>query len=260
MDGIYVASRASLPARSAMWREFRKAGYPIISSWIDEAGEGQTDDLEELWQRISTEVAGCCGLVFYAETDDLPLKGALIEVGMAIALGKKVYTAMPGVDLEFRSMRPVGSWLHHPLVTKCGSAKEALDMAHSRLPKRDGAEGGTAQGSGDCLCSSRTCHLNHPHRNQFVAPPAPSVVAESGLREWTPVDSLPPAGKNVAILIEDANVYIHGWATAGYFHSCEGGWWHGVPGDYRSCRDQRWTVTHWAYLPEIASQRENVHV
>jgi hypothetical protein len=67
---------------------------------------------------------------------------------------------------------------------------------------------------------------------------------------WTSVQQeLPPPSKNVAILVEDANVSIHGWATAGYYHSAISGWWHGTPGDYRSCNDQRWTVTHWTNLP-----------
>ena len=69
---------------------------------------------------------------------------------------------------------------------------------------------------------------------------------------WIPVtEKLPPAGKNVAILVSDASVAIHDWATAGYYHSTSGGWWHGVPGDYRSCRDQRWDVTHWVHLPAL---------
>lgn len=69
---------------------------------------------------------------------------------------------------------------------------------------------------------------------------------------WIPIsEKLPAAGKNVAVLIEDTDVYILGWATAGYYHSPESGWWHGVPGDYRSCRDGRWTVTHWTELPAV---------
>ena len=69
---------------------------------------------------------------------------------------------------------------------------------------------------------------------------------------WIPVeDRLPREGKNVAILVKDPDVWIFGWATAGYYHSAESGWWHGTPGDYRSCRDQRWIVSHWADLPDV---------
>lgn len=70
------------------------------------------------------------------------------------------------------------------------------------------------------------------------------------MSEWISVkDQLPPEGKNVAIVVEDSAVFIHGWVTAGYYHSPASGWWHGTPGDYRSCRDQRWIVTHWQPLP-----------
>lgn len=51
---IYVASRASIPARSQMWRDFRASGH-----------------------RISA-------VILYAETGDFPLKGALIECGIAL--------------------------------------------------------------------------------------------------------------------------------------------------------------------------------
>src|SRR5690606_5090911 len=54
--GVYVASRASAPERPAMWRKLRDHGHPIISTWIDEAGEGESHDLGDLWGRILREV------------------------------------------------------------------------------------------------------------------------------------------------------------------------------------------------------------
>lgn len=68
MSGIYVASRVH---RAPMWQKLRTGGFSITSTWIDEAGEGETEDFGELWERISDK------LVLYAETDDFPLKGAL---------------------------------------------------------------------------------------------------------------------------------------------------------------------------------------
>lgn len=124
--GIYVASRASVPERAALWRTFRADGWPIVSTWIDEDGEGATEDFGELWERITREVTGAAGLVFYAEPGDLPLKGALVEVGMALAAGVPVYAHLPGIALEPRSMRPVGSWLRHPLVTVVDRIETAL--------------------------------------------------------------------------------------------------------------------------------------
>lgn len=123
---IYVASRASVPERGVMWRKFRAGGFRITSSWIDEDGEGQSDDLADLWQRISDEVARAYGVVLYAESNDFPLKGALIEVGIAIGLNKPIIVCLPNVELEPRSCRPIGSWINHPLVSRNDSVHAAM--------------------------------------------------------------------------------------------------------------------------------------
>lgn len=131
--GVYIASRASLPERSANWRMLRDiGGWHIISSWIDEAGEGRTADFSELWLRIENEIRNAERLILYVEADDFPLKGALIEVGMALALGVPVYVVAPGVILEERSCRPLGSWMRHPRVTLRNSMADALDGASRR--------------------------------------------------------------------------------------------------------------------------------
>lgn len=109
-----------------MWRDFRADGWPIISTWIDEDAEGATDDFSYLWSRIAREVAGSAGLILYAEPQDMPLKGALIEAGMAIGSGVPVFAVLPGVVLEPRSMRPVGSWLLHPSVQIVDRVETAL--------------------------------------------------------------------------------------------------------------------------------------
>lgn len=113
---FYVASRASVPERGAMWRALRASGIPVTSTWIDEDGEGQTEDNGELWERIRREVRAAEALILYVEPDDFPLKGALVEVGMAMALNIPVGVIAPGVELQARSLRPLGSWAAHPRV------------------------------------------------------------------------------------------------------------------------------------------------
>lgn len=131
-NGVYVASRASLPARPAMWRLLRSEGWPIVSSWIDEAGPGETADMCELWSRIRGEIASSIGLVLYVEREDFPLKGALVEAGIAIGLGKPVVVVLGGgLTLEPGSMRPLGSWSQHPLV-EFKAMDEALDWLRWR--------------------------------------------------------------------------------------------------------------------------------
>lgn len=126
MAGVYVASRASLPERGQMWRDLRASGVAITSTWIDEDGPGQTGCNRELWSRIEREVKAAAALILYVEPGDFPLKGALIEVGMAIAAGRPVYVVAPGVELEERSLRPLGSWALHPLVTFTSSVADAV--------------------------------------------------------------------------------------------------------------------------------------
>lgn len=141
---LYVASRASLAARPRMWQRLRAKGWPIVSTWIDETGEGETDDFTELWARIEKEVRAAAGLILYAEASDFPLKGALVEVGMAIGMGKPVAVVVPDVLLCDRHMRPLGSWAHHPLVTICND----LDQARSIVNMPPGADQESARGPG----------------------------------------------------------------------------------------------------------------
>lgn len=131
MTKFYTASRASLPERPAMWRKLRDGGVKITATWIDEAGEGETACMTDLWRRIDYEVRSADFLILYAEPDDFPLKGALIEVGMAIGNGKRVLVVVPGVELEPRSLRPLGSWAMHPLVTFHHTIRHALDHAYA---------------------------------------------------------------------------------------------------------------------------------
>lgn len=132
--GTYIASRASIPERSARWRRLRdEDGWKVTSSWIDEAGAGETSDLGSLWERIAAEVARSERLVLYVEPGDFPLKGALIEVGMALAHLVPIYVVAPGVVLEPTSFRPIGSWVRHPLVTFCETMEEALDGASMNM-------------------------------------------------------------------------------------------------------------------------------
>jgi len=127
-SGTYIASRASLPERSAAWRRLRDVdGWKITSSWIDEAGIGETVDLGQLWERIESEIRRSERLVLYVEPDDFPLKGALIEVGMAIAHRIPIRVVAPGVVIEPVSFRPLGSWVRHWSVKFNDTMNEALE-------------------------------------------------------------------------------------------------------------------------------------
>jgi hypothetical protein len=122
---IYVASRVK---HAPMWKELRDLGCKIGSIWIDEAGEGETGDFSELWDRIRNEIKGSDALVLYVEKEDFPLKGALVECGIAMAFRVPIYIYTNAV-IEGRTMRPIGSWSLHENVRFCDSLKEAIDLA-----------------------------------------------------------------------------------------------------------------------------------
>lgn len=117
----YVASKVQ---HATMWKQHRDQGVPIVSTWIDEAEPGQTKDLGELWVRIKEEIRRCDGLVFYAAPNEL-LKGAFVEVGMALALDKPV-VAVINMRLEGRTHYPIGSWLDHPQVMRAPTVTDAF--------------------------------------------------------------------------------------------------------------------------------------
>lgn len=112
MIKIYAASRASIPERGIMWRELRTQGAGIVSSWID----GEVSDYSQLWVNITKEIEMADRLVLYVEPEDFPLKGAFIEAGIALGLGKPIYIVAPNVEIDKVNFRPLGSWTTHPLV------------------------------------------------------------------------------------------------------------------------------------------------
>jgi hypothetical protein len=115
---FYGASRATNQARPAMWAQLRDVqGFDINSSWVDLAMAGGAADLEELWSNIVSEIGDCDCLVLYAEADDFPLKGAFVEVGVALGRGKPVRIVAPGVPLAMDDFKPFGSWAKHRLVS-----------------------------------------------------------------------------------------------------------------------------------------------
>jgi len=115
MSGIYVASKTK---HAHIWKSFRDKGFPIISTWIDEAGEGETKDLSDLWVRCVQEAADCSLLIAYIEDGEV-FKGGYIEIGVALGNGKPVYLIgnFPG------------TFMNHPLV----SCFDSLDDAFAAL-------------------------------------------------------------------------------------------------------------------------------
>ena len=115
---FYIASKTT---HAEQWRAMRQSGIRINATWIDEAGEGQSADYSELAARCIAEACGADAVVLYCEAGEI-LKGAMIEVGAALAVGKEVRCVgdCPSISRVFRK---------HPLWRNCGSLTEAFANA-----------------------------------------------------------------------------------------------------------------------------------
>lgn len=114
---IYVASKS---AYGREWVAMRETGVPIISTWIDQSGLGETMDWPLLWTNCIAEASSANALVLIRRHYDI-LKGAWIEMGAALGNNIPVFA----VGIESYSIR------HHPLVTLCKTEAEAFSLARS---------------------------------------------------------------------------------------------------------------------------------
>lgn len=85
---IYVASKTKF---APIWKKFRSEGYPIVSSWLDEADKTNSN-LTELWKKNIEESSSCGVLVYFAEIPtgitskkETVSNGGLVEVGSALS-------------------------------------------------------------------------------------------------------------------------------------------------------------------------------
>lgn len=124
---------ASKTRHADKWKALRAAGNPVNSTWIDEAGPGDTLDFAHLWVRCVTEASEADALLLYCDHDDGPeiLKGALVEVGAALGAGKPVF-AVGVKDWQ-------GSWVNHPLVIRCRDIQDAVERIRQHTACRDAA-------------------------------------------------------------------------------------------------------------------------
>ena len=101
---IYIASKVKHADR---WRKIASA-HPVSSSWIYEAGEGETTDFNDLWSRCLAEATQSKALVAYRE-DGETMKGAWAEIGAALSHGVPVHA----VGLEDFTIGKFQGITHH---------------------------------------------------------------------------------------------------------------------------------------------------
>jgi hypothetical protein len=89
MAGIYVLSH---PKHAAVWRKYKREGYPIVSTWVDDPHmqESRSKYIPN-WLVVEKEIEVCSCAFIYSSCDDLP-NNLLIEVGMFIGYHKLIYS------------------------------------------------------------------------------------------------------------------------------------------------------------------------
>lgn len=151
-SGIYIASKAKHGPR---WQALRTSGVPIVSTWIDESGEGETSDWSDLWDRCIAEATTCAAMVVYVEDGEVH-KGSLVEVGAALYAGVPVFWVGPEYSTAPR----------HRNVRRVATLDEAITasllLARAGAPRR--AERGAPVLScfvkGDSLDGDDVCECN----------------------------------------------------------------------------------------------------
>lgn len=123
--GIYFASKTKHAQR---WIALRGAGVPVISTWIDEAGVGETSDWQDLWDRCLREASTAAALVMYVEPGETH-KGSLAEVGAALRAGVPMFWVGPEVGTIRRARG----------VTICETIEDAIDRASTAVEVAEAA-------------------------------------------------------------------------------------------------------------------------
>ncbi|MHB8258495.1 MAG: hypothetical protein ACYDHY_18810 [Acidiferrobacterales bacterium] len=118
VDTTFRVYTAAKTAHAPKWRALRDAGYRIVASWVDEAGEGQCADYAELAGRCVREVTGKNLGLLYSEPGEV-LKGTLIELGVTLGSGVPVAYIGSGAGF-FRVFR------RHPLWREYRTIEDAL--------------------------------------------------------------------------------------------------------------------------------------
>jgi hypothetical protein len=114
---VYVASKAK---HAGWWQALRASGLDICATWVDwpfnhNGCEPSPADWAEHWQKCVDQAATCDVLLLHAIDGEVQ-RGALIELGAALATNRKVFIVSP-YDW---------SWKHHPAVTVFSSLADAI--------------------------------------------------------------------------------------------------------------------------------------
>lgn len=120
---IYVASKVKWRYLWHSWRRNIPSNVQINARWLDVYDVTGDAGCAELWQTIVEDVRDCDALIVLRADGDEQLKGAYIEIGIALALGKPILAV--GLDDH--------TFSKHPLVTCVGSVPDAFDIVCQKI-------------------------------------------------------------------------------------------------------------------------------
>lgn len=121
---VYIASKMHHAPR---WREaYSRPDIHVVSRWpfLEPAVDCRTTNCQKFWQDDFTDINSCDVLILFVGGDE-KLRGALVEVGIALGLGKFVIVIGDHHDH--------GTWWHHPLVRKVTNFESAVHTAKALI-------------------------------------------------------------------------------------------------------------------------------
>lgn len=115
---VYLASKL---AHAKKWRELDWPEINLTARWPhSHVGVPDTADFARLfWTEDEDDVMSSDVVLVYAE-DGEHLRGALVEAGMGIALGKHVIVVGDHPDF--------GTWQYHPMVLRAKTLEQARSI------------------------------------------------------------------------------------------------------------------------------------
>lgn len=121
---IYVASQVRHAPMWQDWRAKHMNTIEVTSSWIDMVGKvpATKDNAVWIWTLDHYQIMKSDVIVAYAVDGDV-LRGALVEVGIGLALHKQILITGDGNNNSW------GSWQNHPLVETARDLDHAANLA-----------------------------------------------------------------------------------------------------------------------------------
>lgn len=123
MRKVYFASKL---AKGPLWRGLKEPGIFAHARWLRHNKVGTPDEAEfasEFWLEDHEDVRDADAVVVYAEEGE-HLRGALVEAGIALALGVPVYVVGPHPDY--------GTWQYHPGVIRVDILRQAFELIRNQ--------------------------------------------------------------------------------------------------------------------------------